>query len=94
MGIIPKGTCHPPQFPARGCTNIAFMEGIAEFQETEAECIKRFRAKAAEIRAQHPEMSAQIAFAKAVTALPKTADRYQYARMRLQFAGIPALPLR
>lgn len=70
------------------------MEGIAEFQETERECLKRFRAKATEIRAANPEMTASIAFAKAVQALPRTADKYQYARQRLQFAGVPALPLR
>lgn len=70
------------------------MESIAELQETERECIRRFRQKAAEIKEQHPELSAQIAFARAVQALPKTADRYQGARQRLQWAGIPGLPLR
>ena len=70
------------------------MEGIEELQATEAECIKRFRQKASEIRAQHPELSPQIAFARAVQALPRTADRYQGARQRLQWAGYPALPLR
>ncbi len=70
------------------------MEGIEQFQEDERECIKRFRAKAAEIRSQNPMMTPSIAFAKAVQSLPRTADKYQYARQRLQFAGIPALPLR
>ena len=70
------------------------MENVAEFRETERECIARFRQKASEIRAQHPELSVQVAFARAVAALPKTADRYQYARQRLQWAGHPALPLR
>ena len=70
------------------------MEGIEQFQEDERECLKRFRAKANEIRAANPEMTASIAFAKAVQSLPRTADRYQYARQRLQFAGIPAQPLR
>ena len=69
-------------------------ESLEELRQTEIECLKRFRMKASEIKAQHPEMSQQIAFAKAVTALPKTADRYQYARQRLMFAGYPALPLR
>lgn len=70
------------------------MESISELQETERECIARFRTKAAEIRAQHPELSSQIAFARAVTSLPRTADKYQAARQRLQWAGVPALPLR
>jgi hypothetical protein len=70
------------------------METIAELQATEVECLRRFRAKAAEIKAANPTMTAQIAFAKAVTSLPKTADRYQFARQRLQWAGYPALPLR
>jgi hypothetical protein len=69
-------------------------ESLTEFRATERECISRFRKKSDEIRAAHPELSAQIAFARAVQALPKTADRYQYARQRLQYAGIPALPLR
>jgi hypothetical protein len=56
--------------------------------------LRRFRTKAAEIRGANPQLTAQIAFAKAVQALPKTADRYQAARQRLQWAGIPALPLR
>jgi hypothetical protein len=67
---------------------------IAELQAIEAECIRRFRAKAAEIRAANPQLSAQIAYARAVQALPKTADRYQAARSRLQWAGIPAQSLR
>jgi hypothetical protein len=70
------------------------METIEELQATEVECLKRFRAKAAEIKAQHPEMTQQIAFAKAVTSLPRTADRYQHSRMMLQWRGIAALPLR
>ena len=70
------------------------METIEELQAIEAECIKRFRAKASEIRAAHPEMSTQIAFARAVQASPKTCDKYQACRQRLMFAGFPALPLR
>lgn len=70
------------------------METIEELQAVEVECLKRFRTKATEIRAAHPELSAQIAFARAVTALPRTADKYQAARQRLMFAGYPALPLR
>jgi hypothetical protein len=91
---IPTGRCFPPKIPPRTCTKITRMESISELQEVERECLRRFRAKAAEIKAQHPEMSQQIAFARAVTALPKTADKYQYDRQRLQWAGYPALPLR
>jgi hypothetical protein len=70
------------------------MESIAELQEIERQCIARFRRKAAEIRAANPELSAQIAYARAVESLPRTADKYQVARQRLQWAGYPALPLR
>ncbi len=59
------------------------MESISELQEVEAGCIRRFRQKAAEIKAQHPELSAQVACALAVTALPKTADRV---------SGVPTEP--
>jgi hypothetical protein len=70
------------------------MESIESLQETEMECLRRFRAKAAEIRAANPMMTAQVAFVKAVESLPRTADRYQSARMMLQWRGIEALPLR
>lgn len=70
------------------------MESISELQEIERECVSRFRTKAAEIRAAHPELTAQVAYARAVSQLPKTCDRYQMARQRLMFAGIPAIPLR
>ncbi len=69
-------------------------ESVSELQEIEAECLKRFRAKAAEIRGAHPEMTASIAFARAVQALPKSADRYAYARQLLQMRGVAAMPLR
>jgi hypothetical protein len=70
------------------------MGGIDELQQTEAECVRRFRQKAEAIRAQHPELSSQICFARAVELLPKTAERYQHARHRLLMMGIEALPLR
>jgi hypothetical protein len=70
------------------------MGGVEELQQTEAECVRRFRAKADAIRAQHPELSSQICFARAVEALAKTAERYQYVRHRLLMMGIAALPLR
>jgi hypothetical protein len=70
------------------------VESISELQAVEADCIRRFRQKAAQIKTEHPELSAQICFARAVQALPKTADKYQAARQRLQWAGYPALPLR
>jgi hypothetical protein len=84
----------PPNFPSRNRSKIARMESLQELQEVEAECLRRFRSKASEIKAQHPEWTSQICFAKAVTALPTTSNKYQYARQRLMFAGIPALPLR
>jgi hypothetical protein len=70
------------------------MESVEQLQATEAECLRRFRERAAQIRSEHPELSSQIAFARAVQALPKTADRYQSVRQLLQWRGIPALPLR
>jgi hypothetical protein len=69
-------------------------EGVEQLQQVEAECIAKFRQRAQQIRAQHPELTAQVAFARAVEALPKTAERYQYIRHRLLMSGIAALPLR
>ena len=70
------------------------VESIESLRETEADCLSRFRTKAKAIQAANPSLSPQICFARAVEALPKSAERYQYVRSRLQFTGIPALPLR
>lgn len=70
------------------------MESLEELQEIERQCVSKFRQKAGEIRAAHPELTAQVAYARAIQALPKTCDKYQAARQRLMFAGYPALPLR
>jgi hypothetical protein len=70
------------------------MQSISELQQVEAECVRRFRKKAAQIKAEHPELTSQIAFARAVQAMPQTANRYQYARQFLQYAGVAAMPLR
>lgn len=70
------------------------MESIDELQTVERECIARFRAKAAQIKEAHPELTSQICTARAIQALPRTADRYMGVRQRLMFAGYPAMPLR
>jgi hypothetical protein len=70
------------------------MGAIDQLQQTEAECLRRFRKKAAQIQALNPQMTAAVAFAKAVEQLPRTAERYQHTRHRLLMAGIAALPLR
>jgi hypothetical protein len=69
-------------------------ETTEQLQHTEAECIRRFRVKASEIRAQHPEWTQEICFAKAVSQLPKTAEKYQFTRHRLLMSGVGPLPLR
>ena len=69
-------------------------ETVEQLQQTEAECIRRFRAKASEIRAAHPELTGEVAFAKAVSQLPKTAEKYQFTRHRLLMSGVGPLPLR
>jgi hypothetical protein len=70
------------------------MTGIDELVQTEAECLRRFRAKAEEIRSQHPELPSSVAFSRAVAALPRTSEKYLYVRNRLGAAGVAALPLR
>ena len=62
-------------------------------QQVEAECLAKFRSKAAALRAATPGLSRPIAFAKAVEALPKTAGRYNSARMFLTARGVAGLPL-
>jgi hypothetical protein len=69
-------------------------ESTEELVAVERECLARFRQKAAELRAVSPTMTAQVAFCRAVTMLPKTADKYQFARALLQERGHAALPLR
>jgi hypothetical protein len=65
-----------------------------ELREVERECLARFRVKAAEMKAQNPGLKASYAFAKAVTELPRTADKYAFATQCLRNRGIPSLPLR
>ena len=69
-------------------------ETVEQLQQTEAECVRRFNAKASEIRAQHPEWTQEVCFAKAVSQMPKTAERYQFTRHRLLMSGVGPLPLR
>jgi hypothetical protein len=68
-------------------------EDIEELRQAEAECVRKFKARAQLIRAVDPRLSREIAFARAVEELPKTANRYQHVRARLGLAGVAALPL-
>jgi hypothetical protein len=67
--------------------------GIEELRQAEADCVRKFRLRAELIRAVDPRLSREIAFARAVEELPKTAVRYQHVRARLGMAGVAALPL-
>ena len=58
----------------------------------EKSCLLKFRQKAECIRARNPQMSRQIAFAKAVEALPRCANNYQLARNLLSARGIAGQP--
>jgi hypothetical protein len=69
------------------------VEELEQLRAVEREAIARFKARQAEIQRANPELSAEVAFSRAVQSLPKTADKYEYARMRLTMAGIMALPL-
>jgi hypothetical protein len=68
-------------------------EGIEALQAEEAECLRKFHNKAAAIRFAEPKVTKQIALARAIEALPRTATRYQFIRHRLGLAGVRALPL-
>jgi hypothetical protein len=70
------------------------MSSIEELIAREKDCIRRFRAKAAEIKKNDPKMTEQVAFCEAVRQLPKTADRYQMTRLLLAQFGVPCQPLR
>jgi hypothetical protein len=54
------GTMPTPDFSPRDRSSITSVESISELQEIERQCIARFRTKAAQIKAEHPELSAQI----------------------------------
>jgi hypothetical protein len=69
-------------------------DDIGSLQQAEAECVAKFKARAALIRAANPALSREIAFAMAVEQLPRAAVRYQSARARLGLAGVRALPLK
>jgi hypothetical protein len=66
---------------------------IEELQETERECLNKFRSRATKLAASYPGASRETLFARAVEEMPKTANRYQAARSLLQLSGIRALPL-
>jgi hypothetical protein len=67
---------------------------LEELRETERQCIAKFRQRASEIKAQHPEWSRETCFAKAIESLPKTSNKYLHIRDRLLWMGAPSLPLR
>jgi hypothetical protein len=70
------------------------MESLQDWVEIERECIRRFKRRATEIRATHPELTDAEAFCRAVKELPETTARYNHARLVLSPNGIPSLPLR
>jgi hypothetical protein len=70
------------------------MSEIEEWQRVEGEALRRFRAKATEIRSAHPDWSQQFCFSKAVESLPRSAEKYLYVTQRLRMAGITLQPLR
>jgi hypothetical protein len=65
---------------------------IDSLVEEEKECVRRFKAKAAELR--NSGMSEERAFTEAIQRLPKTCERYQLCRLRLAQMGVPSQPLR
>jgi hypothetical protein len=66
---------------------------LQDLQQTEADCLRKFRARARRLMAADPKLKKDIAFAKAVHELPKTANLYQRTRHLLAMAGVRALPL-
>ena len=70
------------------------MDTLQDLQEQERKCIAKFRAKAAQLRAQDARLSPSIAAAMAYESLPRTMNTYLSVRSRLALAGIAALPLR
>jgi hypothetical protein len=69
-------------------------ETVEQLQQIEAECLRRFRKKASQLKLQHVEWSDSVCFAKAVSLLPRTAEKYQFTRHRLLMSGVGPLPLR
>lgn len=73
--------------------SVDVFASTAELIEVERRCLVKFREKAEFIRDRNPQMSRQIAFAKAVEALPRCANNYQLARNLLSARGIAGQPL-
>jgi hypothetical protein len=69
------------------------LGGIRELQGVEADCLRRFRLRARKLMARDPKLSRHAAFARAVTAMPHTANRYMRARHQLATVGVLSLPL-
>jgi len=68
-------------------------ETISDLRDIERECLRKFRARAKKLAAANQELSRENAFAKAVTAMPKTAGRYTHAVALLKLNGLYSLPL-
>jgi hypothetical protein len=64
-----------------------------ELVAIEKVCLDKFQEKARAIRAANPVLSREIAYAKAVQLLPKTANRYQLTRELLAERRVRCLPL-
>ena len=69
-------------------------ESNEELVAVETECLRRFRLKAEQIKAQNPLMAEKICFCKAVEAMKETSDRYAFVRQVLGMRGVAAQPLR
>ena len=69
-------------------------ESNEELVAVESECLRRFRARAAEIKSQNPLMSEKIAFCRAVETMKETSNRYAFVRQVLGMRGVAAQPLR
>lgn len=70
------------------------MSEIEALQATESEALARFRKRAAELRAAHPDWAASYCFTKGIEGLPQTLQKYLYTVERLKAAGIQPQPLR
>jgi hypothetical protein len=78
-----------PSPPSNIAPRILFMTP----QETEAECVHKFKTRADKLMAADPSLSRKIAIAKAAEQMPNTMNKYLHARSLLTMGGVAAIPL-
>ncbi len=68
------------------------IQSMSDDRQTEIQCLEKLRVRARKLMAANPQLSRDAAFAQACAAMPKTTNRYLFARSVLTQRGVPCQP--